>query len=210
VGEVNDTRQVSLATAPAPVVYVSLRRYMQVFRTMTIIVRGKGDVASLTAALRAAVHDVDPGLPLYNVQTLQSIVDQSTAQTRLDTLLLSLFGGAALLLAALGIYGVVSYSVTQRRQEIGVRLALGAERSGVLRLVLSEGAMLAIVGVAIGTLGSVFATRLVQSWLFEIARGDPMTFLAVALGLVVVSLVASFVPARRAMQVDPIIAMRGE
>lgn len=210
VGEVNDTRQVSLATAPAPVVYVSLRRYMRLFRTMTLVVRGSGDVASLMAAVRAAVHDVDPGLPLYNVQTLQSIVDQSTAQARLDTLLLALFGGAALLLAALGIYGVVSYSVTQRQQEIGVRLALGAEPGRVLRLVLGEGALLAIAGVAVGALGSAFATRLVQSWLYGIGRGDPQTFAAVAAILVVVSLAASLVPARRAMLVDPIIAMRGE
>ncbi len=210
VGVVNDARQASLATAPAPVVYVSMRRYAPLIRTMTVVVRGRGDDATLAAAIRAAVHDVDPGLPLYNVQPLTAIVDSSTAQTRLDALLLAVFAAAALLLAALGIYGVVSYSVTQRRQEIGVRMALGAAPSSVLRLVLGEGALLAVVGVVLGGLGAAAATSLVQAWLFGIERGDPATYAGVAAGLVVVAILASLVPARRAMRVDPATALRAE
>jgi putative ABC transport system permease protein len=149
-------------------------------------------------------------LPLYNVQTLQEIVDQSTAQPRLNIALLGLFAGAALVLAGLGIYGVVSYTVTQRSQEIGVRVALGASRADVLRLVLTEGATLTVIGVACGVVGALFATRLIQSWLFEIGRADPVTFAGVATGLIAVSLVASYLPARRAAQVDPLVAMRAD
>lgn len=210
VGEVNDTHEASLATPPAPVVYVSMRRYQRVFRTMTLVVRGRGDVASLTQTIRTALHEVDPGLPLYKVQSLQAIVVQSTAQTRLDTLLLVLFGVTALLLAALGIYGVVSYSVMQRRQEMGVRLALGAAPRGLLGLVIGEGVALTTIGVAVGALSASFTTKLVQSLLFGVGPGDPVTFAAVALGLVGVATLASLIPARRAMRIDPIIALRGE
>ena len=210
VGEVNDTRQTSLAVAPAPVVYVSMRQIMRLFHTMTLVVRGRGDVASIVATIRQTVHEIDPALPLYNVQTMQEIVDQSTAQPRLNKTLLGMFAGAALLLAGLGIYGVVSYSVAQRRQEIGVRVALGAGPGDVLRLVLGEGAKLAAIGVAIGVAAGVFATRLIQSWLFEIGRADPLTFACVAAGLVVVALFASYIPARRAARVDPLLAMRAD
>jgi ABC-type antimicrobial peptide transport system permease subunit len=208
VGEVNDTRQASLAAAPAPIVYVSMRRTMRLFHTMTLVVRGRGDVAPIVATIRDAVHEIDPALPLFSVQTMQEIVDQSTAQPRLNKTLLGMFAGAALLLAGLGIYGVVSYSVAQRRQEIGVRVALGARPGDVMRLVLGEGAKLAGIGVAIGVLAAVFATQLIQSWLFEIGRVDPLTFTCVAAGLVVVSLAASYIPARRATKVDPLLAMR--
>lgn len=208
VGAVNDTRQTSLAVVAGPVVYVSMRRYMQIFHTMTLVVRGRGDAASMVATIRQAVHELDPGIPLYNVQSMQTIVDQSTAQTRLNTLLLALFGAAALLLAALGIYGVVSYTVTQRRQEIGVRMALGAQAGDVLGLVLREGAVLALIGTGLGVVAALFATRLIQSWLFGVGRGDPATFVAVAGLLVLISLVASYLPARRAATIDPLLAMR--
>ena len=210
VGEVNDTREASLATAPAPVVYVSMRRWVRVFHTMTLVVRGRGDVTTVAQTIRTAVHEIDPGLPIYNLQTLQTIVDQSTAQTRLDTLLLAVFGISALLLAALGIYGVVSYSVTQRRQEMGVRLALGAAPEGLLGLVIREGILLTTAGVVAGAIGAAFTTRLVRSLLFGVGQGDPATFAAVGLGLVCVALLASLIPAVRAMRIDPIIALRGE
>jgi putative ABC transport system permease protein len=210
VGEVNDTRQTSLAVVAGPVVYVSMRRYARLFHTMTVVVRGRGEPAAIVATIRQAVLEMDPTIPLFNVQTLQEIVDQSTAQTRLNTMLLSGFGGAALLLAALGIYGVVSYTVTQRRQEIGVRVALGAQSADVLGLVLREGAALALAGVVVGIAVAMFATRFIQSWLFEVGRGDIKTFAAVAAGLVVLSLIASYIPARRASAVDPLIAMRAD
>jgi predicted permease len=212
VGEVNDTRQASLATAPAPIVYLSMRRYARVFHTMTVVVRGRPgvDVATSVATLRAALHAIDPALSLYSVQTMESIVDQSTAQPRLNIALLAVFASAALLLATLGIYGVVSYSVTQRRQEIGVRMTLGAQRSDIVRLILGEGSALAIPGVGIGVVAALFATRLVQSMLFEIGAADPLTFIVVAAGLLLVALAASLVPARRAAAVDPLLAIRAD
>jgi putative ABC transport system permease protein len=173
-------------------------------------VRGRGDPAAIVTTVRDAVREIDPELPLSSVQSMQEIVDQSTSQPRLNTALLEIFGGAALLLSGLGIYGVVSHSVAQRRQEIGLRMALGAQPANVLRLVLGEGAVLAAIGVVIGVVGALFATPLIQSWLFEIGRADPMTFAAVAAGLVVVSLVASYIPARRATRVDPLLAMRAD
>ena len=208
VGEVNDARQFSLTTAPAPIVYMSMRRYARVFHTMTLIVRGRGTVASTVGMIREALHEVDPALPLYNVQTLDSIVDQSTAQQRLNIALLGVFATAALVLAALGIYGVVSYSVTQRRQEMGVRLTLGAQRADILRLIVGEGVVLATVGVILGVAGGLLATRLLRSWLFEIGPGDPLTFSAAAAALVGVALIASYLPARRAASVDPLVTMR--
>ncbi|MGH7649090.1 MAG: FtsX-like permease family protein, partial [Gemmatimonadaceae bacterium] len=210
VGEVNDAAQTSLATPAAPVVYVSMRRSIRLLRTMTLVVRGRGDAASLAPIVREAVHDVDPALPVYNVQTLQSIVDQSVAQPRLNGALMAVFAAAALLLAALGLYGVVSYSVTQRRQEIGLRVALGAQPGSVLRLVLREGAMLAAVGIAIGAVGALFAARLIRSWLFGIEPADPASFAGVAVVLAAVALAASYLPARRAARVSPLIAMRGD
>jgi len=208
VGEVNDTRQFSLTAAPAPIVYMSMRRYARVFHTMTLIVRGRGTVASTVGMIREALHEVDPTLPLYNVQTPESIVDQSTAQQRLNIALLGIFATCALILAALGIYGVVSYSVTQRRQEMGVRLTLGAQHGDILRLIVGEGFTLAAIGVAIGVGGGLLATRLLRSWLFEIGPGDPLTFTGAAAVLVFVALLASYLPARRAAGVDPLVTMR--
>jgi predicted permease len=210
VGVVNDARQTSLSIVAGPVVYVSMRRFMKLFHTMTVVVRGRGDEAALVATIREAVRAIDPGIPLFNIQSMQDIVDQSTALPRLNAMLLAVFGGAALLLAALGIYGVVSYTVAQRRQEIGVRMALGARASDVLALVLREGAALAIAGVAIGVGGAMFATKFIQSWLFEVGRGDPATFVLVGAGLVVIAMVASYIPARRAAMVDPLLAMRAD
>ena len=210
IGVVNDTREVNLSTAPAPVVYVSMRRYVRVFHTNTVVVRGTADRGVLVRTLREAVRELDPEVALYNVQTLQQIVDQSTAQTRLNISLLGVFAIAALLLATLGIYGVVSYTADQRRREIGVRVALGAQRADVVRLVLGEGARLATAGVAIGVVVALLATRLIQSWLFEIGRADSRTFAEVALGLALFSLLASYIPAVRAARVDPLIAMRAD
>jgi hypothetical protein len=210
VGEVNDAAQTSLATPPAPVVYVSMRRSVRLLHTMTLVVRGRGDAAPLAPLVREAVHDIDPGLPIYNVQTLQSIVDQSVAQPRLNGALMAVFAAAALLLAALGLYGVISYSVTQRRQELGLRVALGAQPGAVLRLVLREGAMLAGVGIAVGAVAALFAARLIRSWLFGIGTADPASFAGVALVLAAVALAASYLPARRAARVSPLIAMRGD
>ena len=210
VGEVSDTRQQSLATAPAPIVYVSMRRYARLFKNLTLIVRGRGPIGSTVATMREALREADPSLALYNVQTMTSIVDQSTAQQRMNIALLGVFALAALMLATLGIYGVVSYSVAQRRQEIGIRMTLGAQPTDIIRLVLGEGARMAGVGALLGIAGALFATRLVQSWLFEIGAVDPLTFACAAIGLVVVALLATYVPAKRATNVDPLVTIRAE
>ena len=154
------------------------------------------------------MHELDPELPPYNVQSLEEIVDQSVVQPRFESILLSVFAAAALLLAALGIYGVISYSVTQRRQEIGVRIALGAPRAGVLRMVLTEAAALALAGIAIGSAFALAATRVVSSSLQGILPVNVLMFFGIASALLVVALAASSLPAWRAARVDPLIAMR--
>jgi len=210
VGVARDTRRISLSTPPAPVVYVSLPRYSALLRSLTLVVRGRGDVATIVAATRAAVHQADAGLPLYSVQTMQEVVDLSLAQPRLEASLLTLFGTIAFLLAMLGIYAVISYSVTHRQQELGVRMALGATRSDVLRLILTEGAALSAIGIAIGAACALGATRLMEAWLFGVGRTDLATFGGVAAGLMLTALAACYAPARRATKVDPLVVMRGD
>jgi putative ABC transport system permease protein len=177
---------------------------------MSLLVRGAGDPASVVTTTRSVVHELDPKLPLYNVQTIREIVDQSIAQPRLNTTLLAVFAAMALLLATVGIYGIVSYTVALRSQELGVRMALGAQRRDVLQLVLREGAVLALAGVAIGVVASFGATRVIRSWLFGIGAGDVTTLVATSVALVTIALLASYVPARRATRVDPTLAMRAE
>jgi len=210
VGVVNDTRQASLATPAGPILYVSLQRNVRAFRTMTLVVRSRSDLASTVSIMREAVRELDPALPLFNVQSLEEIVDQSVSQPRLESILLTVFAISALLLASLGIYGVISYSVTQRRQEIGVRLALGAQTADVIRMVLTEGAVLALAGIAIGSALALSATRLVASSLQGIVPVSALSFGAVASGLLLVALVASAVPAWRASDIDPLMALRRE
>jgi putative ABC transport system permease protein len=210
VGVVSDTRQASLATPAGPIVFVSLRRNVRLFRTMTLVVRSRADVASTVSIMRKAVRELDPTLPLFNVQSLQQIVDRSVAQPRLESILLTVFALSALLLASLGIYGVISYSVTQRQQEIGVRLALGARAGDVIRMVLAEGSLLALVGIAIGSALAISAARIVRSSLQGILPLDVMSLALVALVLLLVALGASALPAWRASDIDPLIAIRRE
>jgi putative ABC transport system permease protein len=208
IGVAADSRSRGLTTDPIPVLYMSYRGATSVARSMLLIVRGRGEVGSIVNAAKAATREIDPMLPLYNVRTLRDIIDQSVAQPRLNTYLLSIFAGMALLLATLGIYGVVSFSVAQRTREIGVRIALGAQPSDVVGLVLREGAVLAVIGVLIGLAMTAGATSLIQNWLFGIGRGDPMTMAATSASIVVIALLASFIPARRAARVDVVMAMR--
>ena len=183
---------------------------VQIARSMVFVIRGNGDMSSIVAAAKAGLREVDRNTPVFNVQSVEAIVNASVAQPRLNTFLLGVFAAIALLLASLGIYGVVSYSVAQRTQEIGVRMALGARSADVFGLILREGAALALIGAMVGIAAASMATRLIQSWLFGIDRGDLMTFVLTSVGLIVVSLAASYVPARRAASVDPLLAMRGE
>jgi putative ABC transport system permease protein len=193
-----------------PMLYMAYSGATSVARSMSLVVRGRGDIAALVSTTKGAVFEIDRALPLYNATAVSDLIDQSIGQPRLNTTLLSMFAGVALVLAVIGIYGVISHSVTQRSQEIGVRVALGAQRADVLRLVLGEGVGLAVAGVAIGVVGAYFATALVQSWLFGIEKTDPVTMGATALGLIAIAFVASYVPARRATKVDPLVAMRSD
>jgi len=144
------------------------------------------------------------------VRPVTQVINDSLGQSRLNTTLLTIFAVVALALAAVGIYGVISYSVTLRQQEIGVRMALGASSSNVLTLVLREGGLLALVGTLVGLGGAYFATGLVQSWLFGVGRADVMTIAGTSVVLIAIALLASYLPARRAAKVDPLVAMRGD
>jgi putative ABC transport system permease protein len=160
--------------------------------------------------VRRAVEESDPREVIYGVETMNEVVSNSFATRRLAMILLGAFAALALLLACVGIYGVNSYLVGQRTQEIGVRVALGAQRGDVMRLILGQGARVALAGVAIGAVAALGLTRLMASQLFGVSAHDPVTFAGVALLLIVVAVAACFVPARRAMRVDPMVALRHE
>jgi putative ABC transport system permease protein len=176
----------------------------------SLVIRYAGDSSGLTPAIRAAARSLDPDVPVGPVRTLGEIVGENTAPRRLSVILLTIFAGLALILAAIGIYGVMSYVVTQRSHEIGIRIALGAEKGDVLRLVLGSGMSLLGIGVVAGLASAFFLTRLVQSLLFEVKATDAATFIAIPLLLGAVALAACYLPARNATRVDPIIALREE
>jgi predicted permease len=208
VGVVGDVRDVSLGQAPAPMMYVPFAQAP--FWGGNLIVKSSLDLASVTATIRDQVHQIDKDLPVTDVALLPAAVEASMAQPRFRTLLLGLFAGMALVLAAVGIFGVISYSVSRRTNEIGIRVALGAEGSDVLRQVLGEGARLAAAGLLVGLAGSVAATRLMGTLLFGVKPFDPLTLIGVAAILTAVTLAACYLPARRATRVDPLLALRYE
>ncbi len=176
----------------------------------SIVIRYAGDLSGLTPSIHAAARALDPDVPVGPVRTLGEIVGDNTAPRRLSVILLTIFAGLALALAAIGIYGVMSYVVTQRSHEIGIRIALGAEKRDVMRLVLGDGMSLLGIGVVAGVAGALFLTRLVQSLLFQVRPTDVATFVSIPVILAAVAFFACYVPARRATQVDPIIALRDE
>ena len=175
-----------------------------------LVVRTALEPSGLTAAVRKAVRDVDPNVPIYATATLDAVVEESTAQRRLAVTLLGIFSGLALLLAAVGIYGVISYNVSQRTQEIGIRMALGAERRQILKMVLGQGTMMALTGVVIGLGVALGLTRLITALLFQVSATDPPTFSVVPVVLLLVALAAAYLPARRAARVEPMVALRDE
>jgi putative ABC transport system permease protein len=160
--------------------------------------------------LRGQVSGLDPNLPVFNLRTLTEQIEESIFADRLMAVLSAVFGGLAALLAAIGIYGVMAYSVTQRTQEIGIRVALGAQQSDVLKLIVGQGLTLIVAGVGLGIGASFALTRLIASLLYGVGATDPVTFVIVTALLVGIALLACFVPARRASKVDPIIALRYE
>ena len=177
---------------------------------MTIVARTDSDPLSMAHALRRAVQTVDPDMPLFDVASMEQLVYKSVASPRFNAVLLACFAALALTLAVVGIYGVMSYSVAQRTHEISLRMALGARREDVLKLVVRQGLKLTLIGVVAGILGALGLTRFLSSLLYSVKPSDPLTFVVVSLGLVGVALLASYVPARRATKVDPIVALRYE
>jgi putative ABC transport system permease protein len=176
----------------------------------TLVLRARIDPASMTSAVRTAIRAVDPEVPVYGVRLLDEIVADNTAPRRLAALMLGLFAVVALILAAVGLYGVMSYSVTQRTHEIGIRMALGAQRRDVVRLVVGQGLALAVIGVAVGLAAAFALTRFISTLLFRVNATDPVTFGAISLLLSLVAVLASYLPARRATHVDPLVALRYE
>jgi predicted permease len=208
VGLVGDVRGVSLAKAPTMTVYLP---YWQRFYIKALLaVRTPRDAASIAPDLRRALHRIDPELPVPAARTMKEIVSLSVAERRFQTNLVLLFGIVAALLASLGIYGVVSYSVAQRTSELGIRMALGALPSGIRWLVLRQCLAPVAVGLAIGLIASGMAGRLLGSLLFGVNALDPVSMIAVVVVLSTVAVAASYVPARRATRVDPVVALREE
>jgi putative ABC transport system permease protein len=178
--------------------------------SMSVAVRTSGDPLLMAKPVRDAIHDVDKDMPLSNTKSMDDLLESSLGQRRLSMILLGAFSVIALLLASIGIYGVLAYSVTQRSRELGIRMALGAARGRVLRLVIGQGMALAIVGIAIGLAGAFALTRLLANQLYSITPTDPATFVGVSLLLAAIALVATLVPALRATRVDPVVALREE
>lgn len=210
VGVVKNVKDRGLEVQPDEEVYVPYTQEPTYFVPTVLLVKSSVEPTSLVAAIRGQVEALDPAQPIADVSTLDEIVAQARAGSRFPMILLALFAGLALTLAAVGIYGVMSYSVGQRVHEIGIRMALGADRSDVLSLVVVQGAKLAAIGVGLGLAAALSLTWLMSKVLFGVRPQDPLTFVAVTLILVVVAIVASYVPARRATRVDPIVALRDE
>ena len=209
VGVVKDVRQFELSANPKPQMYLSYRQ-AEFFWPEDLVVRTDVEPASLVAAVRQAVWEIDKDQPVSNIRTMDDILADSIARQRFSMLLLGVFAAVALLLAAVGIYGVMSYSVAQRTHEIGIRMALGAQTSAVLKLAVGYGLKLVVAGVAIGLLAAFALTRLMSTLLFGITPTDPATFALISLLLISVAAIASYIPARRATKVDPLIALRYE
>ena len=208
VGVVGDTKLYGLENPARLEVYDPLRQDAN--NDMHLAVKSRLDPATLTREIRGAVASVDKDEPIFNITTMNQLRSDSLATQRLTLILLGLFSGLALALAAIGIYGVISYSVAQRTHEIGIRMALGAQHKDVLRMVLGQGGKIALIGVAIGLVAALGLTRLMASLLFSVSASDPLTFAGVAGLLVFVAMLACYIPARRAMKVDPMVALRYE
>jgi putative ABC transport system permease protein len=211
VGVVGDVRP-GLGLEPQAEMYLPYRQadlVLPVFQ-LSIVLRTAGEPLLQTAALRSALAEIDPNQPLVKVRTMEENIATSVAQPRFRTWLIGVFAGIALVLAAVGVYGVMSYTVTQRTNEIGVRVTLGAQRQEIYRIIVGEGLRFALLGVGVGLAAAFALTRLMQSFLFGVSAYDPMTFAGVAILLILVALAASFFPARRATRVDPMVALRYE
>ena len=209
VGVVKDVRQFELTAEPRPQLYLSYRQ-AGFFAPEDLVVKTDVDSASLAATVRKTVWEIDKDQPVSDIRTMEQIFAESIARQRFSMLLLAIFAGVAMVLAAVGIYGVMSYSVAQRTHEIGIRMALGAQTGAVLKLAVGYGMKLVIIGIVIGLIASFALTRLMSTLLFGVTATDPTTFTLISLLLAFVAAIASYIPARRATKVNPIIALRYE
>jgi putative ABC transport system permease protein len=211
VGVVGDVKQ-NLATDAAAEVYLPYRdadTFIEVF-AQSIVLRTAQDPRTEVAALRNVVHDLDPNQPLVRIRTMQENIASSVSDQRFRTTLLGIFATCALLLSVVGLYGLMTYSVTQRVPEIGIRITLGAQRGQILSMVVGQGLRLALAGIAVGIAGAFALSRILAKFLYGVAATDPMTYAAVAALLLAVAVLASYIPARRATRIDPITALRCE
>jgi len=208
VGVVRDVKQYALDRKDPMQIYLPEAQFPTQF--MTLVVHTSSDPKTLTAAVRGTVQEIDKDLAAYNIATMEQLLADSISLRRLSTLLLMIFAAVALILAGVGIFGVISYSVTQRTHEIGVRLALGANRRDIIGLVLRQGMTMTVAGVGIGLLATFALTRMLESLLFNVSATDPVIFVVIPVALTIVALGACLMPARRAAKVDPMIALRYE
>jgi ABC-type antimicrobial peptide transport system permease subunit len=210
VGVVGDVKQQSLASTTSDAFYVALGHWSWVDNVQSLVVRTSGDPAALAPAIKRAVWSVDANQPIQRVMTMDGLIALSASQRRFALVIIESFALAALVLAAVGIYGVLSGSVTERMREIGVRSALGATRRSILTLIVRQGLTLVLLGIVIGVGGALAATRALVSLMFDVSRLDPVTYFGVGALLVGVSLLACWLPAWRAARVDPVITLRAE
>jgi putative ABC transport system permease protein len=208
VGVVADVKHQSLQGPAQPEFYFA--QAQMPMSAMTVVMRAAGDPSALQNAVRGVVQSLDRHAPIYNVRTAEELIGRSVAAPRFNTLLIGLFAAVALILTAVGLYGVISYSVAQNTQQIGIRVALGAQTSNVFKLIVGQGTVLALIGVLVGLAAAYGLTRLMSSLLFGVGATDPWTFIAVSVLLMFVAFLASYLPARRAMRIDPVVALRYE
>ena len=208
IGVVGDIRTHDLSESPPPAYYMPLPQLM--WGAPTLVVRTAGDPKALAGALRKTLAEMDPEAPLYEPKTVEELLALDLGRARFQAMILAIFAAVALLLTAVGLYGVMAYSVAQRTHEIGVRMALGASRSDVLHMMLQRGVVLTLSGIGVGGAGALALAKLIESLLYQIPPRDPATYFVVVVTLGVVALFASFVPAMRATKVDPMVALRYE
>ncbi len=208
VGVVGDIKSDGFDAPSVPHIYVPLGQFAPV--NAVVFLRSRGDAGNLGEAVRREVEKVDPSIPVHSISSMDQIIARSMADRRFTLELLGIFAAVALLLAAIGIYGMMAYSFSQRTHEIGIRIALGAQRMDIFRLAVGEGMQLVAIGLVLGLVGAAGLTRFVRTMLFGVSPADPITFAAISAALAAVAFLACYIPARSATRVDPLIALRDE